>query len=335
VIVRLRSVELCRYRVALLPGTAPVAERHGALLFWTAEDGRRAVSEIAPLPGFSTEGLDECIDACRRFFGAGAGRVGADLQQAHSGAGESEALQALPPAARFGLEAGWLQLLHPPGATPRVSSCRLLGHEEEAIEGPAPSCVKVKVGRASVAEDAERLARILDRLPATTRLRLDANRSWTLEQAARLCAGLPTERVAFIEEPLHPGACYAAWSSLTNIPFAWDETLREQPGIDLGTAGLGALVLKPMLTGLNRTRAWRQAAIDAGVEVVLSAAFESNLTLDFYARLAASWHLSAPPGLDTFGAWPEALLEPLHSQPEHAARPVCPRERLTCEAPLL
>ncbi|MCG5541267.1 MULTISPECIES: o-succinylbenzoate synthase [unclassified Halorhodospira] len=333
--VRLRSVELCRYRVALLPGTALVAERHGALLFWTAEGGRRAVSEIAPLPGFSTEGLDECIDACRRFFGAGAGRVGADLQQAHSGAGESGALQALPPAARFGLEAGWLQLLHPPGATPRVSSCRLLGHEDEAIEGPAPSCVKVKVGRASVAEDAERLARILDRLPATTRLRLDANRSWTPEEAARLCAGLPAERVAFIEEPLRPGASYAGWSSRTAIPFAWDETLREHPDADLTTAGLGAVVLKPMLTGLTRTRAWIDAATSAGVQVVLSAAFESNITLDLYARLAARWGLQATPGLDTFGAWPEALLEPLRSQPGHTTKPVRRREQLTAEAPLL
>ncbi|MBK5935318.1 o-succinylbenzoate synthase [Halorhodospira halophila] len=332
---QLRSVEVRRYRVALLPGTAPVAERHGALLFWEGEEGCRAISEIAPLPGFSTEGLDECIDACRHFFAAGAERAAGELQQATSGTGVPEALRALPPAARFGLEAGWLQWVQPPGETPQVTSCRLIGHEQRRIDAPVGPCVKVKVGRASVAEDARRLAYILDRLPATTQLRLDANRSWTPEEAARLCAGLPAERVAFIEEPLRPGASYAGWSSRTAIPFAWDETLREHPDADLTTAGLGAVVLKPMLTGLTRTRAWIDAATSAGVQVVLSAAFESNTTLDLYARLAARWGLQATPGLDTFGAWPEALLEPLRSQPGHTTKPVRRREQLTAEAPLL
>ncbi|ABM61906.1 o-succinylbenzoate synthase [Halorhodospira halophila] len=330
---RLRSVELCRYRVTLRPGTAPVTERHGALLFWETEDRRRAVSEIAPLPGFSAEGLDECMDACRRFFAAGAGEAGHLLQQAC--AGESAPLQGLPPAARFGLEAGWLQLTTPLGSTPQVASCRLVGHEQTPTDPPPGPCVKVKVGRATVQEDQNRVVRLLSRLPPTTHLRLDANRSWTREQAARFCAGLTPERVAFLEEPLQPGTSYAGWPSLTAIPFAWDETLREAPEADLTTPGLGAVVLKPMLTGLSRTRAWIDAATDAGVPVVLSAAFESNLTLDLYARLAAHWGVRTTPGLDTFGAWPEALLAPLHSQPGHAAKPVRSREQLSPEVPLL
>ena len=331
--MRLRSVELSRYRVKLLPGTAPVTERHGALLFWHGDDDRSAVSEMAPLPGFSVESLDDCITACRSLFAAGADAAGHLLQRAQAGA--DEALATLPPAARFALEAGWMELSQPPHAVPLVDSCRLMGAEQSQLDGPIGSCVKVKVGRASLTADTDRLAGILERLPDSTRLRLDANRSWTLEQAASLCAALPAHRIEYIEEPLLAGSSYTDWTSRILIPFAWDESLRERPELDVRTPGLGAVVLKPMLSGLNRTRAWIEAAERAGVAAVLSAAFESNISLDFYARLIADWKPSSVPGLDTFGAWPEALIRPLQSQPGHEAKPVRPREHLIAEPALL
>ena len=333
----LHRIEALHYRVALRAG-APVGEREGVLLDWHATDGRRAVSEISPLPGFSGEDLATCLDACRGCLADGAEAAEARLAAGLAGrgaGGDDDPLAGLPPAARFGLEAGWLQLAQPPGPTPTVATCRLLPAGEALPEGAAGACLKVKVGRDSVAADQRRLARLQEDLPATTRLRLDANRSWTPEQAARVCDGLDPRRVAFVEEPLRPGASYAGWTARTAVPFAWDETLRERPDADLATPGLGAVVLKPMLSGLARARVWLDAARAAGCAAVLSAAFESNLTLDLYARLTAHWGLTATPGLDTFGAWPVALLEPLRSQPGHGDKPVLGRDALTPLEPLL
>ncbi|MFP4648634.1 MAG: o-succinylbenzoate synthase [Halorhodospira sp.] len=334
--VGLRRVELLYYRIDLHPGSAPVREREGVLLDWLAENGRRAVSEVCPLPGFSEEDLATCLDACRQLFAQGSEAAANRLQAAlRDGGGGADPLAGLPPAARFGLEAGWLQLTQPARAIPTVQTCRLLPAEAPQRIPPLGPCLKVKVGRERIAADEQRLAYLQAALPEQTQLRLDANRSWTPAQAARICAGLDPQRIAFIEEPLRQEASYADWTSYSAIPFAWDESLRERPEANLATPGLSAVVLKPMLTGLVQTRRWIDAAHAAGRAVVLSAAFESNLTLDLYARLTVDWGLTALPGLDTFSAWPVALLTPLRSQPGHGDRPIYTRDDLTRLEPLL
>ncbi len=306
---------LWRYRVAL-QGPAPVREREGALLAWQSAGGERAWSEIAPLPGFSPESLDACLTACRRVVDKHAGE---GLCQRAIGLAEA------PAAARFGLESGCFQLQAGGIAAPSpITSASLLSSASPAkaptINDGTP--LKVKIGDDPAVEN-ERIRALLAHTPPHARLRLDANRSYSPSTVELLCHGLDTARVEFIEEPLQAGASYADWHRLTRIPFAWDETLREHPELDLAQPGLAAVVLKPMLTGLSATRAWVTAAQRQGCRTILSATFESNLSLDLYARLAQTWGLPGPHGLDTFGPWPHALLQPLASQPQHAHKAVC------------
>ncbi|MFP4244533.1 MAG: enolase C-terminal domain-like protein, partial [Ectothiorhodospira sp.] len=174
--------------------------------------------------------------------------------------------------------------------------------------------------------------RRLQRLAPGQRLRLDANRSWSPEAARTVLADLDPERIEFVEEPLRPGLDYGAWPGITTVPFAWDETLRAHKGPfptrALDTPGLGTLVIKPMLTGLGETQRLVAAGRARGLQVLLSAAYESNLTLDLYARLADHWRLPGPHGLDTFSIFGRALLAPIESQPEHRQRPILTREAL-------
>jgi O-succinylbenzoate synthase len=210
----------------------------------------------------------------------------------------------------------------------------LLRHEADLDVASHDACIKLKVGRASPAEDARRIQHVSRQLRKGQRLRLDANRSWTLETARDLSKRIDHRHVAFIEEPLLPGSHYEGWFAATGLPFAWDETLRELPpeAIEarLDTPGLAALVIKPMLSGLACAQTWVSAARSRGVDVVLSAAYESNLTLDLYTRLAEHWCLTGPQGLDTFAPFTHALIEPIRSQPEHARRPVLGHEDLHC-----
>ncbi|MBK1650769.1 o-succinylbenzoate synthase [Halorhodospira halochloris] len=325
------SIEVWEYCIPLQP-PAPVAERHGIILLWHLHDGRRFWSEVAPLPGFSPEGLKECRQACETWLAQDAAARTVD-EVAPAG------LADLPAAARFAIEAGRLQALHKLPAAQRVKLCSLIDPSQQGeIDGADAelaglaadlTCLKVKVGRHSVAEDIDKLRLIHDKLPSHVKLRLDANRAWTLEQAEQVCGSIPAQRIDYVEEPLLAGSCYRNWTSHLAVPFAWDETIREYPEADLHTPGLKALVIKPMLTGLARTLAWLETASAAQRQIVLSAAFESNLTLDLYARLCALWQLSGYQGLGTFDAWPVCLIEPLRSQSGHDQKPIISPTELT------
>ncbi len=321
----LTRLDLWHYRIPLNGplrlGNQSIDERTGLLLEWRQVGGRIVWSEIAPLPGFSRESLQDCIGQCRAFFANAGFQSVDDLLESVS--------DTLAPAVRFGLESGCLQLsrsLPPPG---RVRSCRLLGPEAPMHSRPVTAtCVKLKVGRGDLEQDLDRIRRVLGTMEPSARLRLDANRSWSLEQVGQLCAVLDARRVEYLEEPLRPDLSYAGWTDRSEIPFAWDETLRQDPSPDLDTPGLGAVVLKPMLTGLAKTRDLVNQARARGIKSVLSAAYESNLSLEFHARLAGLWCLEGPHGLDTFGPFTMALLRPLRDLEDPVGRPVMGRDRL-------
>ncbi|TVQ75259.1 MAG: o-succinylbenzoate synthase [Chromatiaceae bacterium] len=311
-----------REPLALGPCTLP--HREGLLMEWQGADQRVIWSEISPLPGFSDHDLAACTHQLQCLL-HGTGSLEDRLNPGHPG---------LFPEVRFGLESGYLQWSIPlPPAQP-LPRCQLLRHDADPRTVPQTPCIKLKVGRAPPAEDAQRIQGLIRQLRDGQQLRLDANRSWTLDTARDLSKRIDHRHVAFIEEPLLPGSDYGAWFTATGLPFAWDETLRETSvtAIEarLDTPGLAALVIKPMLTGLGRAEGWVRAARARGLGVVLSAAYESNLTLDLYTRLAAHWGLTGPQGLDTFEPFTHALIEPIRSQPEHAARPVLGREDLHC-----
>ncbi|SEL23648.1 o-succinylbenzoate synthase [Ectothiorhodospira marina] len=324
----LTRLTLWRYRVPLREplalGPCTLSHREGLLLEWQGVDQPVIWSEISPLPGFSDHDLTTCTEHLRQLLQA-PGALKDRLDPGQPG---------LPAEVRFGLESGHLQWSTPlPPARP-LPRCQLLRHDAELNTAPQAPCIKLKVGRSSPAADAQRIQGLIRQLRDDQPLRLDANRSWTLETARDLSKRIDHRHVAFIEEPLLPGSDYAEWFAATGLPFAWDETLRELPpqAIEarLDTPGLAALVIKPMLTGLTRSQAWVAAARSRGLGVVLSAAYESNLTLDLYTRLAQHWDLTGPQGLDTFAPFTHALIEPIRSQPEHAQRPVLRREDLHC-----
>lgn len=324
----LRCLHLWRFRIPLTPpldlGTVILDQREGVLLEWERAGAPRVWSEISPLPGFSPHDLETCLRALHGRLkrpGPLTARLGRDTQD-------------LPAEVRFGIEAGLLQCITPlPPARP-LPRCRLLRHEDPARLGPTPetACIKLKVGRTTPRVDRETLRALLQRLKPGQRLRLDANRSWSLEDAHTVLEGVDPACIEFVEEPLRPELDYGPWAGISPIPFAWDETLRASPSPfpaqALDTPGLGALVLKPMLTGLEEMQRLMAAAHARGLKVILSAAYESNLTLDLYARLADHWGLPGPHGLDTFAVLGHALLGPIESQPEHGQRPILPREAL-------
>ncbi|HMO52259.1 MAG TPA: o-succinylbenzoate synthase [Kiritimatiellia bacterium] len=170
---------------------------------------------------------------------------------------------------------------------------------------------KFKVGRRSVSDDLERLHILLQTLPAAARIRLDANRAWSLADAVRFVKAFPSERVDFLEEPLRDRSDESAFHEAVDFPVAWDESLLDRdPGMTAVSGHPSALILKPTLLGLDVCLAWREWARAREVPVVVSSMYESGVGLFHLRALAAAWAPGIPAGLDTYSFVRDDILKP-------------------------
>lgn len=249
-------------------GGARFAEREG---FFVRLEGSAGVGigEVAPLPGVHRESVEDCLDALRLL-----------------GASEPE---RLPPALAFGVSVARAFADGDPVL------CRPLrdavGVNELLVEGGLPSLaartVKVKVGQGDPAADRATLLRILEERPQA-RLRIDANRSLSLEGARRLVEGIDPARIDYLEEPLAQPLELPALHFATGMPLALDESLHEPAHRSaLETApGVVAHVVKPSLVGsLLRVRERAERTARQQLRTTVTSAFESSFTLHVLARL--------------------------------------------------
>jgi len=153
---------------------------------------------------------------------------------------------------------------------------------------------KVKVGGRPVPEDSERINTMTAALAPGHRLRLDANQSWSLEEATAFIRGLSQpERVEYLEEPCQDPLTIPELYHLTEqrIKFALDETLASPPrplSELVGMVGLAALVLKPtVLGGLNVCLDLHALGSAKGLLSVVSSSFESSVGLAHLTVLAS------------------------------------------------
>ncbi len=316
------EVELYRYR---LPLTVPlvlkeerVSARAGRLIAIRDDAGACGWGEAAPLPGFSVETLAEAtsqLSMCARsLVGRSVPADGSAASMAAEGAAEApasvrfaiELAVADLRAARRGemLPACWTDHPHP-----TVALNALLTGSPDAVWATADRLVadgyraaKLKVGRRDLPTEIQLVRALIRHHGADLRLRLDANRAWTLDEARRFVAGIDPSAIDYLEEPLVDPLGLPALAQ-TGCPVALDETMR-----DLSVEALGrhryaaAVVLKPSLVGgLAHTRAMARRAAALGITPVVSAAYESGIGLRGLVAVAASCgEDDAFAGLDTY-----------------------------------
>ena len=275
----MNHLQLFRYRLPLIAplrcGNQQLMVREGLLLRRRA-DGQVTWGDAAPLPGFSCESLGQVIDAARRR----AWDAYPSLQFAHAS-----------------LDGG-------PTSGQLTVSALLLGEltdHDRPIEqlGARPhTTIKLKVARAGVPleEDIRRVLEVQRVLRPEQRLRLDANRGWSYDQALRFACVVVGEAIDFLEEPTGNPAEFERLYASTGLPYALDETLRET--IDLTPfPHAAALIIKPTLMGsFDRLSSWAARS----VPLVFSAAFESGIGLWNIARLAVRYSPQIAIGLDTY-----------------------------------
>jgi o-succinylbenzoate synthase len=288
----------------------------------------RGFGEASPLPGFSSDTLADCHAALSALdvstLPAALGDEQSVLEELRCA---SSLLPPRLPAARAALEAALLDLwsraagkpawalLVEAGTRPkpRAVSALLMGDPERVLADAEHArargleTFKLKIGHAGMLEREVALLRELRQsVGAAARLRLDANQSFTAQQAERCLPRFAEYGVELVEEPCP----FTELSLLSSpVPLALDESLsqldprRDAHGVfELRAAS--ALILKPaLLGGISACHAWSQVAARIGAAVILSHTFDGPLGLALSATLALTLGSEAiAQGLDADGA---------------------------------
>ena len=211
--------------------------RRCGLLLELQGHGAQGLGEASPLPGYSPDTLEDTETALSaldlRALEHALERP--DILDALKAA--SDLLPVTQPAARMALETAALDWrarregVSAPalfGAAPqaeRTLAWLFPATDAAALHGAQAAGYrhfKLKVGASGeLAADLVRVKALARALPAGSRLRLDANRSWSQAEAQRACRELAAIDVEFIEEP-----CMDMTRPLdTDIAIALDESL--------------------------------------------------------------------------------------------------------------
>jgi o-succinylbenzoate synthase len=312
--VKLVEASLTPYALPLRRPLATAAglinRREGLVLRLVTEDGVEGLGECAPLPGFSVLDLPGHRLALERL-----------LPQLRGLALHPNDVPAfnLPPAAAFAFECALYdnegrrrgvtvaRLLRPDAAAV-VACSRLVRTAEEAVAAQAEgvAMVKLKVAVESVSRDLARVAALRAMAPGL-RLRLDANRGWTMAEAQEALTGLAALGVESVEEPLI-GSDLGGLRALRalGVPLLADESARDEDDVArlIDAEAVDGVVLKPMfIGGLRRSLALAERAAAAGLSVVVTTALDAAIGRAGALHVAAACPQAAlwPCGLDTGG----------------------------------
>lgn len=308
----MRSAKLYRYELPMDSGVILREQRlkhREGFVVELSSGGDVGRGEIAPLPGFSVETMDEVYS-----------QLVEQLELWHQGA--ELKLDELYPSVAFGLSMAQLELnkeLPANGSYQAAPLCS--GDPDELLPKlnamTGEKVAKIKVGLYEPIRDGMLVSLFLESIPDLT-LRLDANRAWSAEKAEQFAKKIAPSlrgRIAFIEEPCQvPGDSFS-FAINTGIAIAWDETLQHAIRKDdfklEDLNGAKAIVIKPTLIGsVERCIELIDKAKSLGIKAVVSSSIESSLGLTQLARFA-HWQLpDEVPGLDTVGLFAQQLETP-------------------------
>lgn len=288
----IQTLSLHPYEMALTNGHM----RFGIILYLIDEKGNESWGEIAPLPKWSKETLEECLQQLQQ-------KEAAILRMEWTAVNCFQELTKLEllPAVSFGLESALLSLLMPL-AEYRVSMSALLMGTPQEIMAQAElrqeegyTSAKLKVSQLSF-EDA---AYLIHQLKDSFDLRIDVNRAWKMADSLQFFDQFPLDAFDYVEEPFQNPQDLGQFRH----PLAVDESFPHPLTLeDLETLPtLKALIYKPTIQGgIHVCLPLQQWALQKGISLVLSSSFESDLGLAHIASMAHRLSLIAPVGIGSY-----------------------------------
>ena len=293
-----------QFRAYARPFKQPLSTRHGdwcvrqgVIVRLTDEQGRSGFGEIAPIPWFGSETLEQALAFCHGLLG--------EITR-----GAISTIPAALPACQFGFESAVEMLKMGSGAQgqqtqrqqilPQQPHSALLPPGEAALGiwqglwAEGFRTFKWKIGSINSRDELQLLNCLRRALPPEARLRLDANGGLTWAMAKDYLAACDALAAAgwaieFLEQPLPPEE-FDAMQDLAQshyTPLALDESVATLPHLQgyyqLGWRGV--FVIKPAIAG-SPTQL-RQFCHAQALDIVFSSALETEVGRWAGLRLAA------------------------------------------------
>ena len=274
--------------------------RKGLILQLQDNRGRLNFGEIAPLPGFSHESLQQAKAQI--------------ISLLNNGVENLRAKESLYPSVNFALD---MALHHIPltEKAGKPDTVPLLQGDNDTVIKQyltlhKPPLIKLKVARQEVQYDAL-LFKQLSRLNPRLMIRCDANQAWSAAQAGCFFSDIDKQRLDYIEEPTDSHQVNLQLAEKYQIALALDETLQDRDFSYQHEACIKALVLKPTLIGsLKRIQNFIDIAAQQQLQVHISSSFESIVGLQQLSYLANNYKERCPLslGIDTLKYFQTGLL---------------------------
>jgi O-succinylbenzoate synthase len=278
--------------------------REGIILRLTDENGRIGWGEIAPIPWFGSETLEQAKEFCQQL-------------PPEITATDIFSIPDELPACQFGFECAWgignresgignrqddkgdfsflsSYSLLPTSHSPVIYSY-LLPTGKKALESwQAPwnqgyRTFKWKIGVASIEAELNVFDQLIQALPSSTQLRLDANGGLTQQEAIQwLQVSDKVGIVEFLEQPLPPEhfKTMLEMSSYYSTPIALDESVATLNQLEAcyQQGWRGIFVIKPSIAGSPKRL--RQFCKAHDIDTVFSSVFESAIARHSALQLA-------------------------------------------------
>lgn len=273
-----------------------LTQRQGLWLVQRTADKNIRIGEVAPLPGFSHETLEECTTYLLSL-----------LNTSSINQHQVELLSSFP-SIQFALHC---LLQATPYTTAEHHSTTqsvplLQGDPTQIIQRyqslNQPDIIKLKVARLAVKTEVK-LVKQLIKLNPILRVRLDANQQWTTQQYSEFISSIDKQHIDYIEEPTNSMANNMAIAQQYDSHLALDESLLKTIKIPTENC-IKALVIKPSLIGdPQRISHLLTQAQQQKLQISISSSFESPIALNQLHHLANHWQqdkqVKLSLGLDT------------------------------------
>ena len=263
-------------------------------------------SEIAPLPGFSKESLQEAQTQVITLLN----NILNDVLN-----GSLNDSENLYPSVHFALDCVLQNIPMTQPSKQQAQISLLQGNNLTVLaqyrQLNKPNLIKLKVARQTITEDII-LFNALSSMNERLLIRCDANQGWDEAQAAEFFANINTHVLDYIEEPTANAQHNLQIARDFNISLALDETLQQADFVYQHHDCYKALVLKPTLIGsLQRLQYFINIAKRYQLQVSISSSFESPVALQQLNYLASQWskEVKISTGLDTLKFFKQGLLD--------------------------
>jgi o-succinylbenzoate synthase len=278
------------FRQPFVTAGGVVTARDLVLLRLEASDGTVGSGEAAPFEPYDGVPLERAVAALT----GGGGRRPPQARAAEEIARlDLEARQEGRPLADPVRDALPVNLTLPAGPPEEVA-----GKAREGLRA-GYACFKVKAG---LPDDAERVAAVREAVGPWPALRVDANRSWSVDQAVTSIRAIEDHDLEFVEQPCRSLDELREVRGRVSTPIAADESVRSARALRRALELEACDVVNVKLAGAGGFRAARDAirlARGNGLGVFLSSTLDGPWGIAASLQLAASEDVKLACGLAT------------------------------------